>query len=236
MDRYNNLPDHQHAVYVGTFFAQVFAWMSFGLALTATVSWFIFYQKPQILDHLMQSPFLLMGLFIIQLGLVFWFSASVLKMSFGSALTIFLLYAFLNGITFSGIFFTYTQESIALTFGICAAIFLIMALFGHTTNINLTPIGFFGLMILIGLIITMLINWFVQSSMLEMIISVIGIVLFSALTAYDIQQLRLFADQLQSGKNQSITHRVALLGALKLYLDVINLFVMLLSFTGKRRD
>ncbi len=231
MNSYNRVSDS-----VQTFFANVFGWMSAGLGLTATTAWYIFYQKPQILAYLTQSPILLMALFIFQLVLVFWFSSSVLRMSFSMALSIFLLYAMLNGVIFSGIFFTYTQESIALTFGIAAATFFVMALFGYITRVDLTPIGVFGLMALIGLIISMLVNLYFQSSMFEMIISAIGVILFSAFTAYDMQQLRLFATQLQNGRGQEVMYQVALMGALKLYLDFINLFVMLLSFTGKRRD
>jgi FtsH-binding integral membrane protein len=243
MNSYNQVSDP-----IRTFFTQVFAWMSVGLAVTATTAWYIFYQQPQIMVHLVQSPVLLIGIFLVQLALVFWLSSSLysrfaiphaatsLRTSFGAALTAFLVYAALNGVVFSGIFFTYTQESIALTFGIAAAMFFVMAVFGYITRIDLTPIGVFGYMALWGLIIAMLVNWYFQSSMLELVISAIGVVLFSALTAYDMQQLSLFAAQLQNGRGQDVLYQMALMGALRLYLDFINLFVMLLSFTGKRRD
>lgn len=236
MDRYNHVSDYEQTFSVRTFFAQVFGWMSVGLAITAATSWYIFYQKPQVLAYLIQSPFLLIGLFLVQLGLIFWFSSSILKMSFSTALSIFLFYAFLNGVIFSTVFFTYTQESLALTFGIASAMFFAMALFGYVTRIDLTPIGVFGYMALWGLIISMLVNLYFQSNMFEMVISAVGVVLFSALTAFDMQQLRVFAVQVQNGRGQDIVYQVALMGALKLYLDFINLFLMLLSFTGKRRD
>lgn len=218
------------------FFAYVFSWMGLGLAVTALTSWYIAYQQPQLLEHLLRSPFLLIALCIAQLALVFWLSSSVLTMPFTTGLGVFLLYAFLNGITFSGILFTYTQESIALTFGITAILFFVTALFGYLTRIDLTPIGILGFMVLIGLIIAMFVNWFFQSTMVDMIISAIGVVLFSALTAYDMQRLQLFATQLHNGRGQNYMYQVALLGALRLYLDFINVFLMLLSFTGKRRD
>lgn len=236
MDNYNQDYDMQSTVSVRTFFAHVFAWMAVGLAVTAVTSWYIFYQQPQILEYLLQKPFVLFGLFLVQLGLVFWFSSTILKMSFSTALSIFLLYALLNGIIFSTLFFTYTQESLVLTFGIASAMFFVMALFGYITHIDLTPIGVFGYMALWGLIISMLVNVYFQSSVFEMVLSAFGVILFSALTAYDMQQLRQFAAQLHNGRGQDVVYQVALMGALKLYLDFINLFLMLLSFTGKRRD
>lgn len=218
------------------FFTYVFSWMGTGLAVTASTSWYIFYQQPQILDYLLRSPLVLFALLIAQLALVFWLSSSVRTMSFSTGLSVFLLYAFLNGITISGILFTYTQESIALTFGITAILFFATALFGYLTRIDLTPFGVLGFMVLIGLIIAICANLFFQSSRLDMIISAIGVVLFSALTAYDMQQLQMFATQVHNGREQDYMYQVALLGALQLYLDFINVFLMVLSFTGKRRD
>jgi FtsH-binding integral membrane protein len=216
------------------FFAHVFGWMSLGLGVTAATAWYIFYQNPAVLVTLMSSPFLLIILFIVQLGLVFWLSSRILSLSFGSALAMFLLYAFLNGIVFSGIFVQYTQESIALTFGVACGMFAAMALFGYVTRINLSPIGVFGYMALWGLIISMLVNWYFQSETFNLVISGIGVLLFAALTAYDMQRLTALANQLQ-GRDDA-QRQMALFGALMLYLDFINLFLMLLSFTGKRRD
>ncbi len=231
MNSYNQVSEP-----VRSFFTHVFGWMSVGLATTATTAWYIFYQKPEILVYLMRSPFLQWGLLLLQIGIVFWLSAWLMRMSFATALSAFLLYAILNGIIFSGIFFTYTQQSIVVTCGIAAAMFFFMALFGYVTRMDLTPIGVFGSMVLIGLIITLVINFFLQSDMLELVVSAVGVVLFSAFTAYDIQQLSLFATQLNNSPEQDIRSKVALLGALRLYLDFINLCVMLLTFTGRRRD
>ncbi len=217
-----------------TFFAHVFGWMSIGLGITAATAWYITYQNPIILASVMQSPFLLIGICIIQLGLVFWFSANILRLSFGSALSMFLLYALLNGIIFSGIFLQYTHQSIAITFAVSALMFLAMAFFGYVTRINLTPVGVFGYMVIWGLIISMLINWYFQSETFNLVISGIGVVLFSALTAYDMQRLTALGIQLQDREVEK--RQAALFGSLMLYLDFINLFLMLLSFTGKRRD
>lgn len=218
---------------ISAFFTQVFLWMSVGLGLTAGVAWYIA-QNPAIFVSLMTTPFLLMVLLFIQLGLIFWLSSQIMRLSFGAALSMFLVYAFLNGIVFSSIFFTYQLGSIFSTFAIASLMFLVMAVFGYVTRMNLTPVGTFGYMMLWGLIIAMLVNWFLHSSALDTAISVIGVILFSALTAYDMQRLSQLARSLED-RDQEL-YQVALLGSLMLYLDFINLFMMLLSLMGKRRN
>ncbi len=217
-----------------SFFTHVFLWMAIGLGITAGTSWYVFQQSPVILIKLMESPLLVITLFFVQIGLVFWLASRLLTMSFMGGLTLFLLYALLNGIIFSTIFAQFTHESIALTFLIAAAMFLAMALFGSLTTFDLTPIGTFGYMLLWGLIIGLLVNWYFQSEVFNLAISAIGIILFSALTAYDMQRLAFFGAQLQ--RQHQEMYKGALLGALMLYIDFINIFLMLLSFTGKRRE
>ncbi len=219
---------------IRSFFTSVFGWMAAGLSVTAATAWYLSDAHPEMAVALLQNPMLSIVFFLIQLGLVLGLSVALLRLSFGVALSMFLLYAFLNGITLSFIFLAYTQESIALTFGIAAAMFLAMAVFGAVTRINLTAVGTFSMMALFGIIIASLANLYFQSSMLNFIISVIGVFVFSALTAYDMQRLTGLAIQLQGRTYER--GQIALLGALMLYLDFINLFLMLLSFTGKHRE
>ena len=228
---YNQIHTNQNE---STFFAHVFGWMSAGLGVTAGTAYYIAYQQPQILQHIIQSPWLLIALFLVQIGLVVSLASLAPSLPFGVALSVFFGYAMLNGVTLSSIVFEYTQESLALTFGIAAAMFLVMALFGYTTRINLAPVGIFGIMALCGIIIASIVNLFLKSSTMELVLSAVGVVVFAALTAYDIQKLRMLP-QIVSTQNRRLTN-LGLLGALMLYLDFINLFIMLLRFTGNRRD
>lgn len=212
------------------FFNAVYAWMAAGLALTAVVAyWVATNVNPRSLN---------MGaiiiLFVVEIGLVFAISSAINKISATVATGMFLLYAALNGITISGIFLHYTNASLASTFIVTAGAFGAMSLYGYTTGRDLTRWGSMLIMALIGLILAFVVNMFLHNSLLQMGISFIGVLIFVGLTAYDTQKLKYIAAQ--TARNGALAHRMAIVGSLSLYLDFINLFLMLLQLMGDRRN
>lgn len=204
------------------FMAKVYGWMGLGLGLTALVA-MVTVQSPALLKLVVVNPILRFGLIIAQLGLVFYLSARISKMSVGTATGVFLTYAGLSGLTFSVIFLIYTAASIASTFFITAGTFAAMSVIGYTTKRDLTSMGSFLMMGLIGLIIASLVNMFLQSSMLQWMLSVIGVLIFVGLTAYDTQKIKNMAAELDM--RSDMAGKAAVMGALTLYLDFINLFL-----------
>ena len=166
------------------------------------------------------------------LGLVLLMGAGFQKFSVKTLLAIFLIYSTLTGISLSTIFSVYTSSSIASTFFITAITFGIMAVTGYTTKADLTKMGSFLYMALIGIIIASVINWFMQSSQMHYIISVLGVLIFTGLTAYDVQKIKNIGAQVDQGSESS--QKLMIMGALTLYLDFINLFLMLLRLLGNR--
>lgn len=166
------------------------------------------------------------------LGLVFLMGARFQKLSAKTLLGIFLVYSTLTGISLSTIFSIYTTSSIASTFFISAITFGVMAITGYTTKTDLTKMGSFLYMALVGVIIASLINWFMQSSLLHYIISVVGVLIFTGLTAYDVQKIKNIGSQVNQGSETA--QKLMIMGALTLYLDFINLFLMLLRLLGNR--
>jgi hypothetical protein len=166
------------------------------------------------------------------LGLVFLMGARFQKLSSKTLLGIFLVYSTLTGISLSTIFSIYTTSSIASTFFISAITFGVMAITGYTTKTDLTKMGSFLYMALVGVIIASLINWFMQSSLLHYIISVVGVLIFTGLTAYDVQKIKNIGSQVNQGSETA--QKLMIMGALTLYLDFINLFLMLLRLLGNR--
>lgn len=166
------------------------------------------------------------------LGLVFLMGARFQKLSAKTLLGIFLVYSTLTGISLSTIFSIYTTSSIASTFFISAITFGVMAITGYTTKTDLTKMGSFLYMALVGVIIASLINWFMQSSLLHYIISVLGVLIFTGLTAYDVQKIKNIGSQVNQGSETA--QKLMIMGALTLYLDFINLFLMLLRLLGNR--
>jgi hypothetical protein len=166
------------------------------------------------------------------LGLVFLMGARFQKLSSKTLLGIFLVYSTLTGISLSTIFSIYTTSSIASTFFISAITFGVMAITGYTTKTDLTKMGSFLYMALVGVIIASLINWFMQSSLLHYIISVVGVLIFTGLTAYDVQKIKNIGSQVNQGSETA--QKLMIIGALTLYLDFINLFLMLLRLLGNR--
>ena len=218
---------------VVNFMYAVYGLMSGALALTAVTAFYIS-RIPNIAATLFGSPLLVTLIFIGQLALVFALSAMIQRLSFPMALAMFLGFAISIGITTSAIFLTYTTVSIVQTFAVAAGMFGVMTIYGYLTGTDLTRLGNVLIMALWGVIIAMLVNFFFQSPMVNLLISIAGVILFTLLTAYDTQKIKQFGEHMIS--DREMMRKVAVLGALTLYLDFINLFLFLLQFMGRRRD
>jgi FtsH-binding integral membrane protein len=214
----------------------VYLWMCLGLFVTAFTSIALIYTPLfYVLAQLLQVPFLFYGLLIGELILVVVLTAKIDKISIISSRLWFLLYALLNGITMSVIFLVYTDSSIAMTFITTATVFGFMSFIGYTTKLDLSKWGSYLLMGLVGFIVGSLINLFFAVSTLEWILTYVGIALFLGLTVYDTQRIKnILAGAMQSG-DETLAKRMGLLGALHLYLDFINLFLLLLRIFGRRK-
>jgi FtsH-binding integral membrane protein len=214
-----------------TYLAKVYAWMVGGLLITSLTMVGVY--TTGIYKSIITSP-LFYVLIIGELGLVFGLSGAVHKMSSQVAALLFLGYSLLNGLTLSVIMIAYTQATIYTTFFIAAAMYGALSLFGYTTKKDLSGVGRFMFMGLIGIIIAMVINIFIGSSAIDFIVSVIGVIVFSGLTAYDTQKIKEEYTVMQQG--EEIATKSAIIGALRLYLDFINLFLFLLRLLGGGRD
>lgn len=215
-----------------TFMNRVYGWMTFAMLLTGATAYSI-YAIPALTNAILMNPFVMFALIILQFGLVIYFSLRLKSMSFGSALGVFSLYSILNGAMLSSIFLLYTTGSIAYTFLITAGLFLVMATIGFVTKRDLTKMGGLLLMALLGIIIASLVNLFLGSSMLDMVITYVAILVFIGLIAYDTNRLKQMSAMIQD-PNSPMAKKLSLHGALALYLDFINLFVYLLRIFGKR--
>ena len=215
---------------ISTFLRSVYGWMCAGLAITAMVAFFVA-SSPAIVETLVRTPFLMIGLVIAQLGLVFTLSLRAEKMAAGTASALFVAYSALTGVTMSLVLLAYTSESVASTFAISAGMFGAMAVFGTVTKRSLAGWGQFLFMGLIGVVIASVVGMFWQNDGFQFVLGFIGVIVFTGLTAYDAQRLKAMALALPSGG----TGAYAVVGALTLYLDFINLFLMLLRLTGDRR-
>lgn len=220
---------------VNEFIRSVYNWMAIGLALTGFVAYYVA-NTPALVEIIFGNRLLFFGLIIGELALVFTISARIQKMQASTATALFVVYSILNGATLSFIFLVYTASSITSTFFICAATFVACSIFGWTTKRDLTSMGGFLTMGLIGIIIASLVNMFFRSTAMSMIISYIGVIVFVGLTAYDTQHLKTMALNQPDGLEAGVIRKGAILGALKLYLDFINLFLMLLRILGGGRD
>lgn len=215
------------------FLAKVFNWMAIGLGLTGLVAFFT--ASSGLAMQIVTSP-LFFILIIAELGMVFYLSARVDKMQAATATGLFVAYAVVNGLTLSTIFLRYTGSSIAGTFFITAGMFGAMAVYGVVTKRDLSGLGSFLFMGLIGIIIASLVNMFMQSSALSWVISMAGVLVFTGLTAYDVQRIKGMGEQGIMTQGDEMIKKGAIMGALALYLDFINLFIMLLRFFGGSRD
>jgi hypothetical protein len=209
--------------------------MAIGLGLTGVVAYSVA-NMPEVRNVIFGSGIVFFGLIIAQLALVFTLSARIHRMQAGTATLLFVLYSVLNGATLSSIFLAYAQASITSTFFVCSATFVACSVYGWTTRRDLTSLGGFLTMGLIGIVIASLVNLFVQSSAVSTIVSYIGVLVFVGLTAYDTQDIKNMAMSQPADIDAGAVRKGAILGALKLYLDFINLFLMLLRIFGGRRD
>ena len=223
----------QAQIQVNSFIRSVYNWMAIGLGLTGFVAFYVS-NSEAIMRLIFSNQLIFFGLIIGELALVFTISARVHKMQASTATSLFILYAALNGATLSAIFLVYTRASITSTFFICAATFIASSIFGMTTKRDLTSMGQFLFMGLIGIVIASVVNLFMRSSGVSMIVSYIGVIVFVGLTAYDTQKLRTMALSQPAGVDGGTLRKGAILGALTLYLDFINLFLMLLRILGSR--
>ena len=214
------------------FMVRVYNWMTAGLAITGFMAFYIS-NNETIMGIIFGNPFMPIVLMIVQIGLVFWLASRVMQISVSQATGVFMLYAGLTGITFSFIFVVYTSASITSTFLVTAGTFGAMSLYGYTTKKDLTSWGSFLFMGLIGIIIASVVNMFMQSTMMHMIITYAGVLIFVGLTAYDTQKIKEMNILGNEGTDEDT--KEAIRGALTLYLDFINLFLMLLRLMGDRR-
>ena len=222
-------------VQVNEFVRSVYNWMCIGLGVTGLVSLYVSGNET-FLRLVFGNSLIFFALIIAELALVFSISGLVNRMSAGTATLLFVVYSALNGVTLSFIFLAYARASIVSTFFVCSATFLACSIYGWTTKKDLTSLGGFFMMGLIGIIIASLVNMFIRSSAMSMVVSYIGVIVFVGLTAYDTQKMKNMALTQPDDLDGEVIRKGAILGALSLYLDFINLFLMLLRIFGQSRD
>ena len=220
-----------------TFLSGVFMWMFLALGITAATS-YVFATTPSLIGMLINpetGSMSILGWIVMlaPLGLVLLMSMGFQKMSASTMVLVFMLYSLLMGASLSFIFLMYTMPSIAKTFLITASMFGVMAVVGYTTKTDLSKFGSILMMGLVGIIIASVVNMFMRSGTMDYIISFLGVLIFTGLTAYDVQKLKRIGAQM--GSEGEITRKFTIMGALTLYLDFINLFLFLLRFFGNRR-
>lgn len=214
------------------FISKVYGWMALGLSVTGLVA-FNTANSPYMLNLIFRTPGLLIALMLISFGLVVSLSSMIHKMSSTTAKLVFIGYSALTGLTLSSIFLVYTLSSISIIFFIAAAMFAAMALYGHFTDADLSEMGSALIMCLFGIVISSLVNMFFQNSAFDYILSFFGVLVFTLLTAYDAQKIKMLAYAASTHEDAT---KLTINGALTLYLDFINLFLYLLRFMGKKRD
>ena len=219
------------ALDVQGFLTRVFGWMFCGLAVTGVVAALIG-ADDELLTTITESPWIFIGIFVVQIALVLIISAAIERLSPAVALTLFFVYAASVGVLFALVFELYTAQSIFTTFLITAAMFGALALWGYTTERDLSGMGSILFMALVGLILATIVNLFLANETLYWITTYAGVLIFAGLTAYDMQKIKGYA---QAGLEGDAEQRAAILGALALYLDFINLFIYMLRILGQRR-
>ncbi len=235
-DQYNTLTDIKvrDESSVQSFMTAVFSWMFIALAITAVTAYYVA-STPSIMQLMISETGLSIFGWVVMLapiGFVLLMSFRFQKLSALSLSLLFLVYSILVGLSISFIFMVYTMGSIATTFGVTSLTFGIMAIAGYTTKTDLTKFGSILIMALIGIIVATLVNFFLKSESMQYLISFIGVLVFTGLTAYDVQKLKKIGTEMIAG--QESTRKYAIMGALSLYLDFINLFLFLLRFLGRR--
>lgn len=232
MENQSYVESVKRASIVQSFFSQVYGWMFFGLLSTGIVAYYT--ANSSLLLNLIFSSKMTFYVFLFApIVLVMIISSKINTLSASMASFLFFVYSAVNGITLSAIFLVYTQESIATTFGIAACTFGATALFGYVTKKDLSKLGSILFMLLIGLIIASVVNMFLKNDTMMWVLTYAGIVIFIGLTAYDMQKLKELAYKI--GEDENAIAKFAVLGALTLYLDFINLFLRLLQIFGKKR-
>jgi len=212
---------------------RVYAWMCVALAITAATAYYVA-SSPAIVNAIFNNSLVLIGLFIGQLALVIVITSLLNRMSFAMAAVLFLVYAATLGITLSSIFLVYTYTSIFATFLVTSGMFGAMAIYGYFTKADLSAMGSYLLMALIGLIIGGLVNMYFKNETFQYLISAAGVLIFTLLTAYDVQKIKRMSQEMLG--DQETMAKVSILGALILYLDFVNLFLYLLQFMGRRKE
>jgi uncharacterized protein len=235
MERSVSFQGQQTQVVVNSFIRSVYNWMAIGLGLTGFAAFYVAGSRT-LIEFIFGNQIIFFGLIIGELALVYSISARIERMKASTATALFALYSILNGVTLSSILLVYTMSSVASTFFICALTFGITSVFGMVTKKDLTGVGQFMFMGLIGIIVASLVNLFIGSSGLNMIISYLGVFIFVGLTAYDTQKLKHMALTQPAGLDTATLRKGAILGALTLYLDFINMFLFLLRILGVNRD
>jgi FtsH-binding integral membrane protein len=216
---------------VSAFLGKVYGWMCIGLGITAAVAYLVA-GSPALVGALAGNQLVFFGLIMVELGLVFFLSARVQSLEPGTAAGLFAAYAALNGVTLSVILLVYTGASIATTFVVTGAMFGALAFYGTTTRRSLAGVGQFFFMGLIGLVLASIVGLFWRNDALQFLITVVGVIVFTGLTAWDAQRLKQMALELPEGQGSAY----AVVGALSLYLNFVNLFLMLLRLQGGRRE
>lgn len=212
---------------------KVYTWMALALAITGIMAYGVA-NSPNLVYSIFSSRWIFFGLIIAEFALVIWLTSRLHRMSITSATLLFIGYSILNGVVLSSIFLLFTTALLAKTFFICAGTFAVMSIYGAVTKRDLSSVGKLLFMALIGIILASVVNLFLKSSGLELIISYIGVLVFVGLTAWDTQKIR--AILANADIADETTHKIALLGALSLYLDFVNLFLFLLRIFGNNRN
>jgi FtsH-binding integral membrane protein len=213
---------------------RVYGWMMAGLLVTAATAFFTAGNET-LVRTVFGTPLVFWGLVLAELALVWTLGAAIQRMSAMTATTMFVVYSALNGVTLAAVFLVYTAESLTSTFLVTAGTFGAMAVYGSVTRRDLTSVGSFMFMGLIGLILASVVNIFLASPMITWITTIVGIFIFVGLTAYDAQKVKELAEQGVAG-GAEMAQKASILGALRLYLDFVNLFLYLLRIFGNRRN
>ncbi len=211
----------------------VYVWMTLALAITGLTALYVA-KSMTLINLMLQNSMLFWGLLIAEVGVVMYLTARIHRMTFTTATVLFILYSLLNGVTLSVLFLVYTLSSIATTFFVTAGTFGVMAVAGMVTRRDLSRIGSLCVMGVIGIIIASVVNLFLHNSVMDLVISCAGVLLFVGLTAYDAQKIKRLLMTEGTEVNEG-TQKIALLGAMTLYLDFINLFIYLLRLMGDRK-
>ena len=235
MNAYSQTNHAGAQVKVNSFIRSVYNWMAIGLALTAGTSFYVA-NSETLLQIIFGNSIVFFGLIIGELGLVFYLSARIQRIQASTATSLFVLYSILNGATLAAVFMRFTGASIMSTFLTCALTFAACSVYGMVTKRDLTSMGGFLMMGLFGIIIASVINIFIASPGMSKVIAYVGVLVFVGLTAYDTQKLKEMALTQPADASGAMVRKGAIIGALRLYLDFINMFIMLLQIFGVSRD